>query len=184
MPLASVGSVVTKIDRWAAGEGGDSTSAKIGRQLASGEWVTPQWLAETFPPQPQAEDEDEHQRQAEITDHQHKIRQLMTVVVTDFKRAGWHVETRKVRFSNGRKSYRARPPSGRRHLPAEAPAPAEVMDRRSRPTVLANGSHPALGAQLQVKILALTDDGLVMHLSDGTGGAWQCLITGHLTGAP
>jgi hypothetical protein len=40
-------------------------------------------------------------------------------------------------------------------------------------------TYPELGSSLQVRVLALTDDGLVMHLAGGDG-VWQVRVTGHV----
>jgi len=40
-------------------------------------------------------------------------------------------------------------------------------------------TYPVLGSYLQVRVLALTDDGLVMHLANG-GAVYQVRVTGHV----
>lgn len=39
--------------------------------------------------------------------------------------------------------------------------------------------HPPLGSSLQVRALALTDEGVLVQMV-GAGGAWQAVITGHV----
>ena len=48
-------------------------------------------------------------------------------------------------------------------------------------TEAAGTTHPALGAHLTVRALALDADGqLVVHLSNGNGSAWTAHLTGHV----
>lgn len=50
--------------------------------------------------------------------------------------------------------------------------PAAVAQRSAQP-------YPALGQQLMVKALALSDHGdIILMLSDGNGAAWQATVTG------
>ena len=69
----------------------------------------------------------------------------------------------------------SRYPKGRHGPPAPVAEPAPTVIAAERPGV----TYPHLGSYLQVRALALTDDGLVMHLANGAA-VWQVRVTGHV----
>jgi len=84
-------------------------------------------------------------------------------VVAVLHKAGLPVETKSAGYSNA-KTYRLRPRRGTR------------VDREVQGV-----THPALGAVLTVRALALDAAGdLTVHLSNGNGAGWVATITGHV----
>ena len=131
-----------------------STSAQLGRQLALGDWLTPEWMRTTMG--------------ANLN-----TRGLLSQVTNMFRVAGFHVEKRPDPGHPLAKQYRIRGGSPR-------PEPTlDVVQPESVPSAGISQQYPVLGASLTVRALALTDDGgVLLHLSDGEGGAWQAQITG------
>ena len=101
--------------------------------------------------------------------------------------AGWKIE--RADIGGNAKSFRvSKAPAD---APAVTPPPAQPANtpnrsggtRRNVRAEQAGETHPALGAKLTVRALALDERGrLVVHLSNGTGAAWQAMITGHVAG--
>lgn len=101
--------------------------------------------------------------------------------------AGWKIE--RADIGGNAKSFRvSKAPAD---APTVTPPPAQPANtpnrsggtRRNVRAEQAGETHPALGAKLTVRALALDERGrLVVHLSNGTGAAWQAMITGHVAG--
>jgi hypothetical protein len=149
----------------------DSHSATLARQLASGEWLTPEWQASCMVG-------------ADINK-----RALLSYVVGSFRAAGYHVQMERASSHPSAKQYRIR---GGLHRSARATLSDEDALEKVRslpevvkrsPAAVVASEYPRLGHALSVRALALTDDGVLIHLSDGDGGAWQALITGYVEGA-
>ena len=87
------------------------------------------------------------------------------------KKAGYRLESKSAGPA-GLKAYRVRPGK-------VAHENGAGRDRVAHPGAAAE-TYPSLGATLVVRALAMTDAGVVVHLSDGNGGAWSAAITGHV----
>ena len=70
-----------------------------------------------------------------------------------------------------------RPPSDRVEDDGRARWPPHL--RHDARGVVTMWEYPALGAVLEVRALALTDEGVMVQMVGG-GGAWQATITGHV----
>lgn len=83
--------------------------------------------------------------------------------------AGYEIERQPMPGSNGYR-YRVKGSPGRAALVAPVAAEGE-----------GGAAVPPLGARLTVRALSLDERGrLVVHLSNGQGGAWTAQITGHV----
>ena len=137
-----------------------SHSAVIARHLASGQWVTAEWQAATF-------------GGVDINS-----RALMSYVQATFASAGYHIQKQPGARGN-QKEYRIRGglqlESGAEEQHLLSPPVPEVIT-----TPLAKQHYPALGQMVLVKALALIAGDVVIHLSDGDGGAWQAVIRGYV----
>jgi hypothetical protein len=144
---------IRRIAHWGDDLTAGGISGQIARQLLSGDWLTPEWLEQLG-----------------------ARRALLAQVVAMFDLAGYEVERMQLEPSSagGRMAYR---------LTQQNHNMAASLQPKLEPQVVeqpASQPNPALGAELQVRALALSDDGVQLQLSDGNGSAWLCLITGYL----
>lgn len=169
MPTPTPEQSSRRIERYRDDLTNTSTSATIARQLLTGDWLTPSWL-------------ERHIRSSG------NRRTLAAQVVSMFEAAGFAIERKQDQPSSmgGKTSWRlaSRPEAGK--APGALCSPTydrQPFDEPLTPQVVetpATQPNPALGMQLQVRALALSDDGVQLQLSDGNGNAWLCLITGYL----
>ena len=135
----------------------DSASATLGLRMLAGEWT-------------QVDDVPAG-----------KSVSLLGQAVGVLRAAGYDVEQQRAPTGGGnRKAFRVRQVGERRRMGVLGPPRGRMP---SAPVVVENAgtTHPQLGAKLTVRALALDErGGLVVHLSNGHGGAWTARITGHV----
>lgn len=150
------------IDGWLSAANA-SHSAAIAVELASGDWLTRQWLRERIP---------EDVNTVALTSY----------VVGVFRAAGHQIQSEHVPGAGNGGRWRIR--GG---LSKGQAAGATVMGEPFAPAVPAimhsYQSYPQLGSNLQVKALALLGDAVVIHLRDDNGGAWQAQVVGYVDDA-
>ena len=105
------------------------------------------------------------------------------VVVRELRRIGYRIASERGQGNvvtyrvTGKGEPLSDGPPPRRRATFSRPTKVSELAPKTAPT---HSSYPLLGASLEVKALALRDDGVVMQLVDGNGGAWQVTITGHV----
>jgi hypothetical protein len=147
--------IAAKVERWLNEPGSEqSISALIARRLAAGEVIVNQDVAAQY----------------------RCSTSLINLTVHDMRIAGYRFEVTRqaatkpgaVQLTGKGNPLPAKPPV--QHVAAVKPAPAPEPTRQP---------HPALGQTLKVRALALGDDDMiVVMLTDGNGGAWQCRVVG------
>jgi hypothetical protein len=153
--------VAAKVERWRTDPNGTPT-ADLGRRLIEGETLTGQDAVDLG-----------------VTSG------LLSMVLRDLRTAGYRVKVSRVPGRGNAASYRV---VGR---PAQVLGSLDddetegdmlpVLHRSRQVDVERPGvTYPALGSALQVRVLALTDDGLVLHLADEARGVWQVQVLGHV----
>ena len=110
-----------------------------------------------------------------------KSKSLLGQTVAVLRASGYDVEQQPASTGGGnRRAFRVRQVGERRRTGLLGPPRGRVA---RAPVAVENAgtTHPQLGATLTVRALALDErGGLVVHLSNGHGGAWTARITGHV----
>jgi hypothetical protein len=168
MPRASTAVLASRYERYAAEPDTEiSVSAQVARRMWAGEAISPLAIANEY----------------------HCSSSLPGVIVRELRQIGYVVETKQ---DQGRGNNAVTHQITGKGEPQPDPPPPRAAKKRamfSRPRKVSElapppasttAAYPLLGASLQVKALALRDDGVIMQLVDGNGGAWQVSITGHV----